>query len=211
VAAAGRLRSRAWAAIALFALAAITLGALALTLRQASAWGPDLAIALWVQSWRSPDLTGFFALVSWLGYFPQGLIATIALAVALRRDWLWVIGTFLATLLNVVLKLLVARPRPTEEVVRVYAALQDQSFPSGHVVFYTSLFGFAIFLVYTHLPRSPARALVVAALALPIVLVGLSRVYLGHHWPSDVLGGYALAAAMLVPYCALYARRRGGA
>jgi membrane-associated phospholipid phosphatase len=204
-------RRREAALIALFAVAAITLSALALSLRQAPAWGPDLAIALWVQGWRSPDLTGFFVLVSWLGYFPQNAVATIALAAAFRRDRFWVVGTFLATLLAVGLKLLVGRPRPTDERLRVYAALQDQSFPSGHVVFYTSLFGFAIFLVHTHLPRSPARALLVAALALPIALVGLSRVYLGHHWPSDVLGGYALAAAMLVPYCALYARRRVGA
>jgi membrane-associated phospholipid phosphatase len=208
LAAAARLSRRAGALVGVFALAAVTLAVLAISLRQAPAWGPDLAIALWLQSWRDPDLTGFFALVSWLGYFPQNALATVGLALALRREWLWVTGTYLATLLNVVLKLVVARPRPTEDAVRVYATLQDQSFPSGHVVFYTALFGFAFFLVYTRASRSALRTAVLVALTIPIVLIGLSRVYLGHHWPSDVLGGYALGAAVLVPYCLLYARRR---
>ena len=210
MAAAGRLNRRAAALVGVMALAAFTLAVLAVTLRQAPAWGPDLAIALWLQSWRDPDLTGFFALVSWLGYFPQGFVATVALGLALRREWLWVVGTYLVTLLNVVVKLLVARPRPTDDVVRVYATLQDQSFPSGHVVFTTTLFGFAFFLVYVRAPRSALRTAVLVALTIPIVLVGISRVYLGHHWPSDVLGGYALAAAALVPYCWLYARARRG-
>jgi membrane-associated phospholipid phosphatase len=45
-------------------------------------------------------------------------------------------------------------------------------------------------------------------LAVPIVLVGPSRLYLGQHWLSDVLGGYALAVLFLVPYCWAYAKWR---
>jgi undecaprenyl-diphosphatase len=108
--------------------------------------------------------------------------------------------------ITVLVKAAVQRPRPTEEFVRVYAQLTDYGFPSGHVVFYTTLFGFVAFFVYVHRPRWPGRRPLLALLAAPIVLIGVSRVYLGYHWPSDVLGGYALSAALLVPYCALYTR-----
>ena len=45
-------------------------------------------------------------------------------------------------------------------------------------------------------------------LLIPLVLVGPSRIYLGQHWPSDVLGGYALSVLLLVPYCWAYANWR---
>ena len=54
----------------------------------------------------------------------------------------------------------------------------------------------------------PMTLLALVLLALPIVLVGPSRLYLGQHWLSDVLGGYAVATLLLVPYCWAYTRWR---
>jgi membrane-associated phospholipid phosphatase len=92
----------------------------------------------------------------------------------------------------------VERPRPAGESIRVVSALLDYSYPSGHVVGYVCLYGFLFFLTYVLLRRSWQRTVALVALALPIGLVGISRIYLGHHWASDVLGGYALGTAYLL-------------
>src|SRR5262245_32841825 len=150
--------------------------------------------------------------VSWPGYAPESVVVTLAMAVAVAypsrrwRDGLWLVGTQVTQPLTSLVKLLIHRPRPTEDLVRVYSAITEYGFPSGHVVFFTTLFGFALFLVCVHWPRSPGRTLLLVLLVTPIALIGTSRVYLGYHWPSDALGGYSLAIAVLVPCCWLYTR-----
>jgi undecaprenyl-diphosphatase len=202
---------RAFLLVGLFAASALGLAGLAVLLRQAPPAAADLAIGLWLQQWRSPGLIWLMVALSWLGYAPQSVLVTAGLAGAAvlagrPRDGAWLVGTQLGSALGAGLKLLVERPRPTEALVSVYAAATDYGFPSGHVVFYATLFGFAFFLVFVHARRGPRRTVLLALLAAPIPLIGIARVYLGLHWPSDVLGGYALASVVLVPYCALYAR-----
>jgi undecaprenyl-diphosphatase len=208
-----RLRERpALLLLGLFAASALVLVVLAALLRQAAPLAADLAIELWLQQWRWPELTRLMAAVSWLGYSPQSVVATLVVAGAASaltgrwRDGAWLVGTQLASALAAVVKVLVERPRPTEELVRVYSQIGEYAFPSGHVVFYTTLFGFGFFLVFVHARRTAWRTVLLWLLAVPVLLIGVARVYLGYHWPSDVLGGYALATAVLVPYCALYWR-----
>jgi len=62
--------------------------------------------------------------------------------------------------------------------------------------------------VYVLAQPSARRTIALVLLAIPIVLVGPSRLYLGQHWLSDVLGGYAVAAMLLVPYCWAYTKWR---
>jgi undecaprenyl-diphosphatase len=76
--------------------------------------------------------------------------------------------------------------------------LLDYSYPSGHVVSYVCLYGFLFFLVYALVTRSWQRTAVLCLLGLLVGLVGISRIHLGHHWASDVLGGYALGTAYLL-------------
>ena len=109
--------------------------------------------------------------------------------------------------LNRVVKYVVARPRPTLEHVRVSGEWAHESFPSGHVTFYVCFFGFLFFAAYALLPKgSLSRKAACALAALPVLLVGLSRVYLGAHWPSDTLGAYLFSGLWLAFSLDLYRR-----
>lgn len=109
--------------------------------------------------------------------------------------------------LNRVVKYVIARPRPTLEHVRVSGEWANESFPSGHVTFYVCFFGFLFFVAFALLPKgSNLRRAACALAALPVLLVGLSRVYLGAHWPSDTLGAYLFSGLWLALTLDLYRR-----
>lgn len=166
------------------------------------AWDERVANA--VQSFSPPGMEAFMRVVSLAG---DG-----------ATSWVIVIGTFLVffarrrrsegfglllsaaggSAVNRVVKHVIGRPRPTLELVRVSGEWANESFPSGHVVFYVCFFGFLFFAAFALLPKGSTKRKVVCALAaLPVLLVGLSRVYLGAHWPSDVLGAYLLSGMWL--------------
>jgi len=109
--------------------------------------------------------------------------------------------------LNRLVKYVIARPRPTLEHVRVSGEWAHESFPSGHVTFYVCFFGFLFFVAFALLPKgSNVRRVACALAALPVLLVGLSRVYLGAHWPSDTLGAYLFSGLWLAFSLDLYRR-----
>jgi undecaprenyl-diphosphatase len=122
----------------------------------------------------------------------------VLLAGRFYREVPFVLATEGAGMLVASIKLLVERPRPADESVRVFSAVLDYSFPSGHVTGYVCLYGFLAFLVYVLFKRCWWRTALLTVFALLIGLVGISRIHLGHHWASDVLGGYALGTAYLL-------------
>ena len=199
--------------VALMLLAGLVLVVLTLVASQADPNAVDLGATRWIQQINNPAFAALMYWVSWLGYSPQNLVMPLVLAApfAVRRlftEALWVLGSQIAAVVVLLLKDVVHRARPSAELVGVLAPLTDPSFPSGHVVQYTTLFGVTFFLVYVLVPRSMPRTVALILLAIPILLVGPSRLYLGQHWLSDVLGGYAVSVLLLVPYCWAYARWR---
>ena len=148
--------------------------------------------------------------VSWLGFLPQaGIITGLIIVVILGFGLQWealvaLITAILSTGLNLLVKDLIQRPRPGASLVHVIATLSDPSFPSGHVMFYTSFFGFILFLAFTLLKPSFKRALLMAFFGLLVLLVGISRIYTGEHWASDVLGAYLLGSLTLSAIIQLY-------
>ena len=100
-------------------------------------------------------------------------------------------------LLNMFVKWIVGRPRPTPALVQVMVQESSRSFPSGHVMHYMVFYGFLFFLAYTLPKRSLLRTLLLIALGGLMILVGVSRVYLGAHWPSDVAGAYLIGGTWL--------------
>jgi undecaprenyl-diphosphatase len=160
----------------------------------------QLRAALHTQA--SPGLTRFMMAVTRFGG-PSWLVPiAIALALAfLIHGWhrgalLIVITLSGAGLLNTLLKQSFARIRP--EAFFDYPLPVSQSFPSGHAIFAASVFGGLAVLLTDRISSTSVQVLVWAAAVALILLVGVSRVYLGVHYPSDVLAGYAVAVFWVV-------------
>lgn len=170
----------------------------------------DVALERAIQDDVPPSLGTLTMAVSWVGFPPQSdVIDGLILIVLFLRHLRWqaLCGAFAAggsAAVWFALTPLIHRPRPTPELVRVAAELPFGSFPSGHVLNLTAFFGFLAYLAIT---EARAGALRTASIALCVILVasiGLSRIYSGEHWPTDVLGGYSMGAAWLLLSVSLY-------
>ena len=164
----------------------------------------DLQITRAIQSIDAPAFDLLMRLVSWAGFLPQSVIITLLIGFTLHAfGFRWESITALITALvsgvtNETVKYLIQRPRPAADLVDVFEVLSSYSFPSGHVMFYVSLFGFVWYAAYTMLKRSMIRSLLLVFFGVLISLVGISRIYLGQHWASDVLGAYLLGGLILL-------------
>lgn len=164
----------------------------------------DLQITKALQSITSPIFATFMDLISWPGFSPQSFIIPVLIAAAyywFGFHWETVavlFATVFTPVVNVLIKDYVRRPRPGVDLVHVFGVLNSFSFPSGHVMFYVGFFGFVWFLIYTLLKRSWRRTTMLWILGIFIALVGISRVYMGQHWASDVLGAYLLGFLTLM-------------
>lgn len=150
-----------------------------------------------VAAQRTAVLTNVVRAITWAGsaflLVPLALIACLAFARAgLRREALAIVLSLGgAMLISGWVKLLVSRPRPPVEHLQ---AVTGSSFPSGHTT-QASAFWFSLVLAMSATSASPKLTRVASGLALLIVLaVAASRVYLGVHYPSDVIAGMLLGA-----------------
>ncbi|MBI2907734.1 MAG: phosphatase PAP2 family protein [Chloroflexi bacterium] len=151
-----------------------------------------MEIILWLQSFRNPFLDSFWSAITQLG--SQQFLLIVALlvfwCVNSRVGWLLFILGGMSLVSNELIKDLVAAPRPDPSLVRVVMPAGGYAFPSGHAQHTTVLWGF----ISLRLGRSTIW-LIPAALF--ISLVGLSRLYLGVHWPADVIGGFIIGAMIV--------------
>lgn len=107
-------------------------------------------------------------------------------------------------LTGTLIKVLVARPRPVADLVKVSVWLSDKSFPSNHVLVFTIFFGFLFYLLFRKAKHRSSEIFILFLLFLLLLSIGLSRIYLGVHWASDVLGGYLLGTIWLIFTIRLY-------
>ncbi len=163
----------------------------------------DVTITHAVQEFHAAWFDVLMYALSWLGFPPQvwvlSLVALIFLYVSgLKWESVVACASLVgSTLLGLGIKVLVERPRPSADLVNVISQLHDYSFPSGHVLYFTTFVGFMLFLAYTLLKHSWWRILLMVILGGMIALIGLSRIYEGQHWASDVLAAYLLGSVWL--------------
>jgi undecaprenyl-diphosphatase len=157
----------------------------------------DLAVLDLARSRQSPELVPIARFVSWVGDFPVVLAATVVVASiaywrARRWDLGWltlaVIGGALA--ITATAKGLSDRPRPDGGLTDTFSS----AFPSGHAVRAAAVYSLVAWLVlrWTSRHRRVTRALAVTLAVTMILAIGASRMLLGDHWFTDVLGGYVL-------------------
>lgn len=101
----------------------------------------------------------------------------------------------IVTMLNSLLKLMFMRDRPNINPLTVE---NTYSFPSGHSMVSLAFYGYLIYLIYNHINNKKVRWFLISILAILILLVGVSRIYLGVHYASDVIGGFCFSIIYLI-------------
>lgn len=186
-----------WRPVALALLAAVLAG-MAVAASQDPSFAWDRALAEWLMGFSSPAYDTFMKIVSIPGNYWNIVIMMLAGAV-LATWWLgWRAGLLVLAGLalmgtNEVFKDIVDRPRPLDPV-----AGGGESFPSGHTLHAVLMSGLAWLLVAPRLTVAAHRRLLLAVALVWPVLVGISRVHLEKHWPSDVLGSFVYGAIILI-------------
>jgi membrane-associated phospholipid phosphatase len=197
-------------------IVAVSFFAVLALLARTNAYFPiDVSITKALQTLHAPWFDALMHFMSTLGYFPESLIisgAFLGLLYYLGFHWetlMLFVSIVSISLLNNAVKYFVHRPRPPSSLVEVFQVLNSYSFPSGHVMYYVSLYGFLLFLTFALLKRSWYRTVLVTVFALIILLIGPSRIYLGEHWASDVVGAYLLGYLGLAGVIAVYRWGKG--
>ncbi len=170
--------------------------------------GFDDSIAIPIHLLRNSRLTEVMLVITWMGDQTAYIIFSLALFVFFYiryRSLIFPLQTSVVLLfaggLNRWLKGLIARPRPSAEHL---VEAGSMSFPSGHAMSSIAFFGFLIYLVWRLVSTPWLRWLLSFLLVFLTLAIGFSRVYLGVHYPSDVLAGYAAGGACLAIFISVY-------
>lgn len=180
-------------------------------------FGIDLTVTRAVQAFTTPWLTTFMQGVAWPGFPPEvyGMLAVLVVLLFFFHSRLAAFalaaGALVESLLALGLKDLVNRPRPSPDLIHVTdvgfrgaSSGWGLGFPAGHPASYFILFGFLLFLTFATTQKNLWRALAMLVFGGLIILVGVSRIYVGDHWFSDVVAGYLLGSIVLIPTMGFY-------
>lgn len=176
-----------------------------------SAYGFDDPVREFIYSLRSDTLTVIMKIITYMGNWQiVTLLCIVLLAIKKTRCTYGVpvaAGAIFVTVLNKVIKSIVARTRPDVSLHLIEQG--GMSFPSGHAITSMFVYGMLIYLLYVGLQnmqsrRDIVRIVLMIILAIPMIFVGVSRVYLGVHYPTDVLAGWCLAGVVIVVESMIY-------
>lgn len=128
------------------------------------------------------------------------IILTITLFILIKNKKIGlsiILNLIVITGLNQILKNILQRPRPTE-----YRLIEETgfSFPSGHSMVSMAFYGYLIYLIYKYVKNKDLKWISIMLLSILICSIGISRIYLGVHYTSDVLGGFLISLSYLIVY-----------
>lgn len=157
----------------------------------------DTTIYNYLFSMRNNFLDIFFKSVTVFANTLTIIILVIILLLLINDRSRYTLGitTIVTVLSNQGLKYLIKRIRPDH--LRLIKQ-GGYSYPSGHSMISIAVYGFLIYYVYKHIENKYLKIFLILILTLLIISIGLSRIYLGVHYPSDVIGGYLLAFPILI-------------
>lgn len=143
-------------------------------------------------------MTFIVKLITWFGS-AIGIILMCALSMFIFRDKKInisiVCNLTIVTILNYLLKIIFMRARPD---INPLVIETSYSFPSGHSMISMAFYGYLIYLVYTHKDNVKVRWILITLMSFLILLIGISRIYLGVHYASDVIGGLCFSISYLI-------------
>lgn len=163
-------------------------------------WIFDDVVYKTVSNIISNPVTSIFMVVTNLGGAIGIITITILILVFERKKqykFYIIFNLVMVTIANQIIKYIVQRPRPIEH------RIIDQfgySFPSGHSMVSMAFYGFLIYLIYKRVKNKYLKWGLCTILSFLILLIGISRIYLGVHYASDVIGGFCLSMAYLIAY-----------
>lgn len=198
----GWVKARPWTPelALLVVVIVLTIGAL-----QGEPFSLDEPLGAAIQSWQLPFLDPILHGVSAIGWFRIAAPTTVAVVLLLgvfgwrQHAVILAVAALFGHLLNQGLKALIARPRPALPAELMEELGVDTfAFPSGHAQSFTIFYGFLALFIWQNARHPWLRGVGVAGMLTMIALVGVSRVYLGVHWPSDVVGAYCIGVLWLL-------------
>ena len=176
---------------------------LAVFAKQYSYFSVDLQLSQALQTIHNSLFSDTMNLVSELGddfnlVIIIGLAVTLLYFAGLKLEALKIaLFSLTGALIGTLTKWIVSRPRPDSGLVNIQAVISDKSFPSLHVLLFTIFFGYLCYLSIYKIKTGWLKILIASVSVFLIITIGLSRIYLGAHWASDVLGGYLLGAIFI--------------
>jgi undecaprenyl-diphosphatase len=170
----------------------------------------DSTIIAIVQGFESPILTAVMKFFTFIGSTVPVLVLALLVLFFLyrvlkhRSELILFIAMIIGTpILNQVLKWLFHRARPD---LHRLIGIGGYSFPSGHAMSAFAVYGTLAFLLWRHIESRSGRSILIIISSLMILAIGISRIYLGVHYPSDVIGGYFASACWLAFAIGFYQR-----
>ena len=148
----------------------------------------------------SKNITSIMKFITWFGSASCLIITSLLLLCLIKNRKVGlscVINLFIITVFNQLFKFTLQRPRPSK-----YNIITEKgySFPSGHSMVSMAFYGYIIYLVYKFIKNKYLKWAIISVLSLLIIFIGISRIYLGVHYTSDVLAGFLISISYLVVY-----------
>lgn len=156
----------------------------------------DNIIYQYISKFINPNNTNIMKIITWFGStIPLIIISLIVFIKNKKYGKFLLINLLSITAFNQLLKFIIKRPRPS---INTLIEETGFSFPSGHSMVSLAIYGLVIYFIYKNIKNKYIKYTLIIILSLLILLIGISRIYLGVHYPSDVIGGF------FISFCYLY-------